>query len=124
MSRWHSPEVLKFQNYSTHGDIWSFGCLMWECCTLGATLYPNIPSPDLLPRIKNGARPEQPSFVFDDLYQLFLNCWELDCADRPTFGELKQSIETLMTAPHHALSFERRDGVAIPYYMPLLEVKN
>lgn len=33
--RWSAPEVLRFQHYSVKGDIWSFACLMWECCSLG-----------------------------------------------------------------------------------------
>lgn len=91
---------------------------------IGATLYANITSQDLLSRIKNGARPEQPSFVYDDLYQLLLNCWEIDPSERPSFTELKTALKHLMTEPRHALSFDRRDGVVLPYYLPLLEIKN
>lgn len=99
---------------------------MWECFCLGATLYPNIPASDLLPRIINGARPEQPTFIYDDLYQLFLNCWEMDPADRPTFTEIKTILSQLLTAPKHALSYdlcENGAAVIVPYHLPLLENK-
>lgn len=33
--RWSAPEVLRFQHYSVKSDVWSFSCLMWECCSLG-----------------------------------------------------------------------------------------
>lgn len=128
LSRWLAPEVLKFQNHTKQSDIWSIGCLMWECCCLGGTLYPNISSGDLMARIKNGARPEQPTFIFDDLYQLLLNCWEMDANDRPTFSEINTVLNQLLTAPTHALSYNSRDrsggNVILPYYLPLLEMKS
>lgn len=128
LSRWLAPEVLKFQNHTTQSDVWSLGCLMWECCCLGGTLYPNINSGDLLARIKNGARPEQSTFIFDDLYQLLLNCWEMDPVDRPTFSDINTILNQLLTAPTHALSYNSRDknggNVILPYYLPLLEMKS
>lgn len=123
--RWDAPEVLKNQfSHSTKSDVWSFGILMWECCCLGATPYGNIVATDLLPRIRNGARCEQPPFIYDDLYQLFLNCWELDAKERPTFIEINNFLRQLMTSIEHALTFNRRDGIQLPYHLPLLEIKN
>ncbi|XP_055919435.1 putative inactive tyrosine-protein kinase Wsck isoform X2 [Eupeodes corollae] len=124
ISRWLAPEVLRFQHYSTKSDIWSFACLAWECCTLGATPYANITSQDLLPRIKNGLRPEQPPFVYSDLYQLFLNCWQLEPSDRPDFEDVAFNVRQVLTSPTHALSFRRDDRVALPYFLPLLEMHN
>lgn len=97
---------------------------MWECCCLGATPYGNIVAADLLPRIRNGARCEQPPFVYDDLYQLFLNCWELDAKERPTFLEINNYLRQLMTCIEHTLTFNKRDSSALPYHLPLLETKN
>lgn len=125
IARWLAPEVLRFQNYSPKSDIWSFACLAWECCTLGATLYANITSQDLLPRIKNGLRPEQPPFIYSDLYQLFLNCWQLEPSERPDFEDVAFNVRQVLTSPTHALSFRRQeDGAVLPYYLPLLEMHN
>jgi endothelial-specific receptor tyrosine kinase len=124
-ARWHAPEVLKYSNHTFKSNVWSFGVLMWEICTLGATPYGNnIPTIDLFARIRNGARPEQSPFIFDDLYQLFLNCWELDAKERPTFTEITNYLKTLTTSINHVLSFDRRDGIILPYHLPLLEIKN
>uniref|UniRef100_A0A336LZZ6 CSON012999 protein n=1 Tax=Culicoides sonorensis TaxID=179676 RepID=A0A336LZZ6_CULSO len=124
--RWDAPEVLKSQynHFSTKSDVWSFAILMWECCCLGATPYGNIVAADLLPRIRNGARCEQPPFIYDDLYQLFLNCWELDANERPTFLEINNFLKQLMTSIEHTLTFVQRDGIQLPYHLPLLELKN
>uniref|UniRef100_A0A1B0DCX9 Uncharacterized protein n=1 Tax=Phlebotomus papatasi TaxID=29031 RepID=A0A1B0DCX9_PHLPP len=125
LTRFQPPEVLKFQNYSSASDVWSFGCLMWECCTVGGTLFPSVPAVDLLGRLKNGVRPEQTPFLFDDLYQLMLNCWQLDSRERVTFTEIANSLhQMLTTSPRHVLNLDRRDRVTLPYYLPLLEIKN
>lgn len=124
-SRWQAPEVLKSHfNHSSKSDVWSFAILMWECCSLGATPYGNIANTDLLPRIRNGARPEQVRFIFDDLYQLLLNCWELDAKERPTFEEINSYIKQLTsTSIEYTISFKARDGIVLPYYQPSLELK-
>ncbi|XP_059613064.1 putative inactive tyrosine-protein kinase Wsck [Phlebotomus argentipes] len=125
LTRFQPPEVLKFQNYSSASDVWSFGCLMWECCTVGGTLFPSVPAVDLMGRLKNGVRPEQTPFLFDDLYQLMLNCWQLDSRERVTFTEIASNLhQMLATSPRHVLDFDRRDRVTLPYYLPLLEIKN
>jgi Protein tyrosine and serine/threonine kinase len=98
---------------------------MWEISTLGATPYGNnIPTVDLFSRIRNGARPEQSTHIFDDLYQLFLNCWELEQKDRPNFNEITTYLKQLTTSINHVLTFDRRDGIQLPYHLPLLEIKN
>lgn len=90
----------------------------------GGTLYANISSGDILPRVLNGTKPEHSSFMFDDIYQLMLNCWQLEPSERPTFEDISHYLRQLLTSPKHALSFDRRDGVLLPYYLPLLEQQN
>lgn len=85
LSRWSAPEVLRYQHYTLQSDIWSFGCLIWECCALGGTLYPTVNSNDLSLGIKNGTLPERISYVFDDMHQLLLNCWQLEPSERTSF---------------------------------------
>lgn len=123
LSRWSAPEVLRFQHYNDRSAIWSFACVAWECCSLGGTLYANISSNDLAARIKAGARPEIIPFVSEDIQQLLMNCWQLEPSERPTFNDINQTLKQLMTAPMHVISFTRREGLLLPYYLPLLEVQ-
>lgn len=123
LSRWSAPEVLRFQHHSERSDVWSFACLMWECCSLGGTLYADVSGGDLIGRIKAGTRPERIPFVYDDMNQLLLNCWQTEPSERPTFADISHTLRQLMTSPHHVMSFDRREGILLPYYLPLLEVQ-
>lgn len=89
---------------------------------LGGTLYANVSSGDLMQRIKGGARPEHVPFVFDDMYQLMLNCWQMDPGERPSFEDIRFALRQMQTSPTHVLSFNRREGIVLPYYLPLLEI--
>lgn len=126
IERWYAPEVLKSEsNYTSKSDIYSFGLLMWEFCTLGGTPFINVANSDLLARITRGARPEQPPFIYDDLYQLFLNCWELDARERPTFEEINLFLKQLTSSSlEHTLSFKKRNDLVLPYHQPSLEIQH
>lgn len=124
MRRWSSPETLRHQNSSRRSDIWSFGCLMWECCTLGGTLYPNVASADQLgDRIKAGERPARSGVFYDDIYQLMLNCWQLEQTERPSFRDLADSLRDLLASPRHVLTFDRRQLLALPPHLPMMEME-
>ncbi|XP_052859914.1 putative inactive tyrosine-protein kinase Wsck [Anopheles cruzii] len=121
IARWHAPEVIKFQNHSSKSDVWSFGLLIWECCCLGATPYGSTTTDNLFAAIRGGLKPERPSFMFEDLYQLCINCWDLDASDRPTFDELRRYLRQTLPMLRYLLSFERKQSVQLPSYLPHLE---
>jgi len=120
--RWFAPEVMRYQKYSHASDIYSLGLVLWEMCCLGATCYSSIPTSDLLTRIKKGIRPEKTPFIYEDLYQLLLNCWELDPNERSTLDEIVGQLKQLTTSPEYALNYNC--NTQLPYFLPLLEVKN
>ncbi|XP_049290355.1 putative inactive tyrosine-protein kinase Wsck [Anopheles funestus] len=121
IERWHAPEVIKFQNHSTKSDVWSFGLLIWECCCLGATPYGSTTTDNLFATIRAGQKPERPSFMYEDLYQLCLNCWDLDASDRPSFDDLRRYLRQTLPMLRYLLSFERKQNVQLPPYLPHLE---
>lgn len=120
--RWNAPEVIKFQNHTAKSDVWSFGLLIWECCCLGATPFGTIITDNLFASIRAGSRPEKPSFVFDDLYQMCLNCWDPDAADRPEFDDVSRYLRQTLPMLRYMLSFERNQSAQIPPYLPDLEL--
>uniref|UniRef100_A0A1B0BEZ6 Protein kinase domain-containing protein n=1 Tax=Glossina palpalis gambiensis TaxID=67801 RepID=A0A1B0BEZ6_9MUSC len=131
ITRWSAPEVLRYQRHSPKSDVWSFGIVAWECCTLGGTPYSQLNnSKQLLDALQSGSRPARPSFIFHDLYQMLLNCWTLEPSERTTFEDLTYNVRQLMTSARHALCFDRQQEQqdnnvldTLPFYMPLLEVE-
>ncbi|XP_055605744.1 putative inactive tyrosine-protein kinase Wsck [Uranotaenia lowii] len=124
ITRWNAPEVLKFQNHTAKSDVWSFGLLIWECCCLGATPFGTSTTDNLFASIRSGSRPEKPSFLFDDLYQMCLNCWDLDAGDRPEFDDIARYLRQTLPMLRYMLSFERNQSVQLPPYLPHLELRN
>ncbi|XP_036674021.3 putative inactive tyrosine-protein kinase Wsck [Drosophila suzukii] len=125
-SRWLAPEVLRHQHHhSTRSDVWSLACVAWECCALGGTPYANAvgSNQQLLEAIRAAVRPAQPAYVFGDLYQLLLNCWQLEPSERSSCEDVAFGVRQLMTSPRHALSFDRVVGGldTLPPYLPQLE---
>nr|XP_023019211.1 putative tyrosine-protein kinase Wsck [Leptinotarsa decemlineata] len=83
-TRWTALEVFKNQPHNPTSDIWSFACLLWEMSSLGGTPYGNIASNNEIPeKILKGLRLPQLQYISDDLYQVMLDCWQLDCDERP-----------------------------------------
>ncbi|CRK94778.1 CLUMA_CG008272, isoform A [Clunio marinus] len=119
--RWFAPEVLRFQKYSHASDVYSLALIFWEICCVGGTIYGSLATSDLLVRIKKGIRPEKYPFISEDLYQLLLNCWELDPNERCDFNDIVGQMKHLQLSPQYYLNFSL-DG-PLPYHLPLLEAK-
>ncbi|XP_046804109.1 putative tyrosine-protein kinase Wsck [Lucilia cuprina] len=132
LTRWLAPEVLRYQHYSSKSDVWSFAVVAWECCSLGATPYAQINNSNkVLDALKSGSRPAQPAFVYEDLYQMLLNCWTLEPSERINFEDIAFNVRQLMTSPRHALNFDAPKEQAandvlnsLPFYLPMLEMEN
>lgn len=120
--RWFAPEVLRFQKFTYASDVYSFALVLWEISSLGATIYGSVATNDLLSRIKKGLRPDKYAFISEDLYQLMLNCWEIDPNERSEITDVAAHLKQMQSSPNHYLNYSY-DG-QLPYYLPLLEIKN
>ncbi|XP_078687793.1 uncharacterized protein LOC144919965 [Branchiostoma floridae x Branchiostoma belcheri] len=90
--RWMAPECLRYDDeFSSKSDVWSFGIVLWEMATLGATPYPYITSQQKLLRylIRNKERMAQPSRCSDAVYQVMLSCWQESPNHRPAAVSLE-----------------------------------
>ncbi|XP_022111619.1 angiopoietin-1 receptor-like [Acanthaster planci] len=94
-TRWLSLESLLRQVYTSKSDVWSFGILLWEIATLGATPYEDIKSKDLPSRLENGYRMPKPSNCDDELYGLMMQCWQEDPKERPAFKTLVSILKSI-----------------------------
>ena len=79
-------------------DIWSFGILMWEIFHLGTAMPYADKTADRLGKsalvnsLKLGERLEKPPLCPKHLYNLMLQCWELNPKVRPTFSTVKEKL--------------------------------
>ncbi|XP_074735016.1 macrophage-stimulating protein receptor [Strix uralensis] len=97
--KWMALESLQTQKFTTKSDVWSFGVLMWELLTRGASPYPGVDPYDMARYLLRGRRLPQPCHCPDTLYGVMLNCWAPAPEERPSFtglvGELERVLATL-----------------------------
>ncbi|XP_019616545.1 PREDICTED: fibroblast growth factor receptor 4-like [Branchiostoma belcheri] len=94
--RWMAPESLFQRLCTVQSDVWSFGVLLWEIVTLGATPYPGMTSRQVMGYVKHGYRMEKPPHCDDKIYKIMAACWEEEPTDRPSFQDLEHAMETLI----------------------------
>ncbi|XP_049272460.1 hepatocyte growth factor receptor-like [Rhipicephalus sanguineus] len=95
--KWMSPESLEAGVYDHKTDVWSYGVLLWELITRGTAPYAHVDNWDMLNFLKDGRRMQQPYICPDQLYQIMLQCWELDPEKRPTFARLAADVASVIT---------------------------
>lgn len=105
-SKWIAPETLETSSFTTHGDVWSFGILLWEIETGGSIPYSEIATDDLLQSLKSGNRLTKPAKCSDAVYDVMRKCWQAVPSERPSFSELYMALDVLVT---RLMSSQERD---------------
>ncbi|XP_034235544.1 fibroblast growth factor receptor homolog 1-like isoform X2 [Thrips palmi] len=96
--KWMAPEALFHRLYTTQSDVWSYGILLWEIMTLGGTPYPSMPSVEnLFQLLRSGHRMEKPPACSLEMYMLMRECWSYQPNERPTFEELVEELDRILT---------------------------
>ncbi|XP_041351052.1 uncharacterized protein LOC121370023 [Gigantopelta aegis] len=108
--KWMAIESLRDRVFTTQTDVWSFGILLWEIVTMGASPYPNIALADLYYVLINGYRMDKPSNCSDELYFIMRKCWEERPQERPCFTQLRLMVEELLTQDRDYLVLENIDA--------------
>ena len=62
---------------------------------IGGTPYADVKNRDIANRVMRGMRVPQREYMTDEVYQLMLQCWQLDLDERPTFLQMKNELEQL-----------------------------
>ncbi|KAE8629584.1 hypothetical protein XENTR_v10000536 [Xenopus tropicalis] len=97
--KWMAPETIFDRVYTTQSDVWSFGVLLWEIFSLGASPYPGVQiDEDFCRRLKEGTRMRAPEYATVEIYQTMLDCWHGDPQQRPVFSELVEHLGNLLQA--------------------------
>ncbi|XP_074863562.1 vascular endothelial growth factor receptor kdr-like [Carettochelys insculpta] len=97
--KWMAPEAIFDKIYTTQSDVWSFGVLLWEIFSLGASPYPGVQiDEDFCRRLKEGTRMRSPEYSTPEIYQTMLDCWHGVATERPTFTELVERLGDFLQA--------------------------
>ncbi|XP_044031605.1 vascular endothelial growth factor receptor 1 isoform X3 [Siniperca chuatsi] len=97
--KWMSPESIFDKVFTTQSDVWSYGILLWEIFSLGASPYPGLHiDEEFCHRLKGGTRMRAPEYSTPEIYSTMLACWEASPSDRPTFTHLVETLGDLLQA--------------------------
>lgn len=91
--KWTAPEAALYNRFSIKSDVWSFGILLTELVTYGRIPYPGMSNAEVLQQLERGYRMPCPPNTPESLYQIMLDCWKKNPADRPTFEALQWRLE-------------------------------
>ena len=119
-ARWMAPEALLDEVFSSQSDVWSFGVTLWEIMTYGATPYhggkssariramstticslitfSTVNTEDLPDFLQQGHRLERPQNCRPSAYRVMASCWVMEPRERPSFTDLKASIDAAIAA--------------------------
>uniref|UniRef100_A0A673FR31 receptor protein-tyrosine kinase n=1 Tax=Sinocyclocheilus rhinocerous TaxID=307959 RepID=A0A673FR31_9TELE len=109
--KWMALESLQTQKFTTKSDVWSFGVLMWELMTRGASPYPDVDPYDITTYLMQGRRLLQPQYCLDSLWSIMLQCWNPELEKRPSFPSLVKVIQDI----HYSLEGEHYVNLQITY---------
>ncbi|KAM6977833.1 vascular endothelial growth factor receptor 3 [Aplochiton taeniatus] len=95
--KWMAPESIFDKLYTSQSDVWSFGVLLWEIFSLGASPYPGVQiDEDFCKRLKDGTRMRSPETASPEIYGIMLACWQGEPRERPTFPALVEILGDLL----------------------------
>ncbi|XP_063165878.1 vascular endothelial growth factor receptor 2 [Candoia aspera] len=113
--KWMAPETIFDRVYTIQSDVWSFGVLLWEIFSLGASPYPGVKiDEDFCRRLKKGTRMRPPDYTTPEMYQTMLDCWHGEPKQRPTFSDLVERLGNLLQANVHK---DGKDYIVLPQIM-------
>ncbi|KAM4582074.1 macrophage-stimulating protein receptor-like isoform 3-T3 [Fundulus diaphanus] len=95
--KWMAIESLQTQKFTTKSDVWSYGILMWELITRGASPYPDVDPYDITHYLLKGRRLPQPQYCPDTLYSIMLACWDPEPECRPSFHSLVAEVDQILS---------------------------
>ncbi|KAM6980712.1 macrophage-stimulating protein receptor [Aplochiton taeniatus] len=95
--KWMAIESLQTQKFTIKSDVWSFGVLLWELLTRGASPYPQVDAYDITHFLCKGRRLPHPQFCPDALYSIMLQCWDPEPDLRPSFHSLVQEVQQIIS---------------------------
>uniref|UniRef100_A0A7E4WA43 receptor protein-tyrosine kinase n=1 Tax=Panagrellus redivivus TaxID=6233 RepID=A0A7E4WA43_PANRE len=95
-------EAFLFCKFTEKTDVWSFGVLVWELFTRGATPYDPMNYIQIQGFLNEGYQLHCPEAlcatpISGKIYGMMLCCWDAEPKKRPTFEQLQDYIRDIVT---------------------------
>ena len=95
--RYMAPEVADRHTYNHKADVYSFGIILWEM-NAGIRPFNNLSRDNFYEQVVHGGeRPHLSKKWPLELNKLIAACWSIEIAARPSFGEIVDAIDSLLT---------------------------
>uniref|UniRef100_A0A914QK37 Protein kinase domain-containing protein n=1 Tax=Panagrolaimus davidi TaxID=227884 RepID=A0A914QK37_9BILA len=94
--KWLSIEALTERLFSEKSDVWAFGILCYEIFSFGKVPYLALSNYEIVEFLQAGNRLEKPNDTPDAIYELMLDCWRENPADRSKFKDIANSLKTML----------------------------
>ena len=98
---WMAPETLQMEiskrKFSHKSDVWSFSITLWETFSGGNPPFAYLGFLDIKRIIDSGERLPKPNAATEQVYNLMQDCWAGNACQRPTFSEIVQRMNEMVT---------------------------
>ena len=91
--RWMPPEAILYAKFTLQSDVWSFGVVLWEIFTFGMQPYFSLTNEEVVQHVRDGNVMNCPDDCPEEIYDLMIDCWAMDPAQRPTAAELHVALQ-------------------------------
>ena len=124
--KWMSPEAIEYVRFTTASDVWSFAVLLWEVMSMAAMPYTTIGNVGLCRALQiDGYRLPAPEGCPAQIYELLLECWNLEASARPSFAQIETRLHAIYVAitvsQHNTVDYRDMcggDSAAVPRGAP------
>lgn len=108
--RWMSPESLADGVFTTDGDVWSYGIVLWEMATLAEQPYQGLSNEEVFHFVKRRGTLTRPPECSDLMYNVMQACWSWRPMDRPTFVDIVKEFASHVGETFQVVSFVFSDA--------------
>ena len=92
--RWMAPEAFIYGRFSTEGDVWSFGVVMWEVFSFAMQPYYGKMNDQVMNEVRRGHTLSRPDDCHESIFEIMRSCWQMEPHRRPSFSELVEELHS------------------------------
>ena len=92
--RWMAPEAFIYGRFSTEGDVWSFGVVMWEVFSFAMQPYYGKMNDQVMNEVRRGHTLSRPDDCPESIFEIMRSCWQMEPHRRPSFSELAEELSS------------------------------